>query len=58
MQVEIAEAENALADADLYTRDPSRFATLTEKIARNRAEIEAAEQRWLEVAELAEALTL
>ena len=29
---------------------------LTERIARNRAEIEAAELRWLEVAEMAEAL--
>ncbi len=39
--------------ADLYARDPQRFAELTERIARNRAEIEAAELRWLEVAELA-----
>ena len=36
-------------------RDPDRFAELTERIARNRAEIEAAELRWLEVAEMAEA---
>ena len=43
-------------DPDLYTRDPDRFAGLTERIARNRAEIEAAELRWLEVAEMAEAL--
>ena len=35
---------------------PDRFAELTERIARNRAEIEAAELRWLEVAEMAEAL--
>ena len=43
-------------DAELYTRDPDRFVALTERIARNRAEIEAAELRWLEVAEMAEAL--
>ena len=45
----------ALPDPDLYTRDPRRFAELTERIARNRADIEAAEVRWLEVAEMAEA---
>ena len=41
---------------NLFTRDPKRFAELTERIARHRADIEAAELRWLEVAELAEAL--
>jgi ABC transport system ATP-binding/permease protein len=40
----------------LYSRDPDRFALLTERIARHRADIEAAELRWLEVAEMAEAL--
>ena len=34
----------------------SAFAELTERIARHRADIEAAEMRWLEVAELAEQL--
>jgi ATP-binding cassette subfamily F protein uup len=48
--------ETALSDPDLFARDPDRFAELTERIARNRAEIEAAELRWLEVAEMAEAL--
>jgi ATP-binding cassette subfamily F protein uup len=56
MQAEIAADEDALHDADLYSRDPDRFASLTERIARNRAEIEAAELRWLEVAEKAEQL--
>lgn len=56
MEAEIAADEVAMSDADLYTRDPDRFAKLTERIARNRAEIEAAELRWLEVAELAEQL--
>jgi ATP-binding cassette subfamily F protein uup len=37
-------------------KNPDKFAQLTERIARNRAEIEAAELRWLEVAEMAEAL--
>jgi ABC transport system ATP-binding/permease protein len=56
LQAEVAADETALADPDLYTRDPERFTQLTERIARNRAEIEAAELRWLEVAEMAEAL--
>ena len=56
LEAEVAADEAALHDPDLYTREPERFAQLTERIARNRAEIEAAELRWLEVAELAEAL--
>jgi ATP-binding cassette subfamily F protein uup len=54
MEAEVASAERALSDPDLYTRDHGRFTELTEHIARNRAEIEAAELRWLEVAEMAE----
>ena len=54
LEAEVSADEAALHDVDLYTRDPDRFAMLTERIARNRAEIEAAELRWLEVAELAE----
>ena len=49
--------EQALSDPDLYTRDPQRFAELTARIARHRADIDAAEVRWLEVAEMAEALS-
>ena len=57
LEAEVASDEAKLSDADLYTREPQRFAELTERIARNRAEIEAAELRWLEVAEMQEALT-
>jgi ATP-binding cassette subfamily F protein uup len=56
LQAEIEAAEEALHDPDLYARDPDKFAQLTETIARNRAEVEAAELRWLEVAEMAEVL--
>ena len=56
LESEVAADEASLSDPDLYTLDPDRFAKLTERIARNRAEIEAAEVRWLEVAEMAEAL--
>jgi len=56
LQAAVAADEATLTDPDLYARDPGRFAQLTEQIARNRAEIEAAELRWLEVAEMAEQL--
>jgi ATP-binding cassette subfamily F protein uup len=56
LQAEVAADERALSDPDLYGRDPQRFAELTERIARNRSEIEAMELRWLEVAEMTEAL--
>ena len=53
---EIGAAEATLADPDLYTRDPRRFARITDQVAALRADKEAAELRWLEVAELAESL--
>ena len=56
LSAEVTADEASLADPDLYVREPEEFATLTERIARNRADIEAAEVRWLEVAEMAEAL--
>ncbi len=56
LEAAIAADEDALHDADLFARDPKRFAELTERIARHRAEKDAAEHRWLEVAEMAEAL--
>jgi ABC transport system ATP-binding/permease protein len=56
LEAEIARDEDILSDPDLYARDPERFAQLTEAIARARAERDAAEQRWLELAEQVEAL--
>ena len=56
LQAEVVADEAELSDASLYMRDPDGFANLTDRIARNRAEIEAAEVRWLEVAEMAEQL--
>jgi ATP-binding cassette subfamily F protein uup len=52
----IARDEAALADRDLYTRDPAKFAALTAAIDKARAEKETAELRWLELAEQVEAL--
>jgi ATP-binding cassette subfamily F protein uup len=56
LEAAIAADEDALHDPDLFARDPKRFAELTERIAHHRAEKDAAEHRWLEVAEMAEAL--
>jgi ABC transport system ATP-binding/permease protein len=56
LQALVEADERTLSDRDLYSRDPKRLAELTERIARHRADIEAAEVRWLEVAEMAEEL--
>ena len=50
----IARDEAALADADLYTRDPAKFAALTTALDKARAEKDAAEERWLQLAEMVE----
>ena len=51
----IARDEAALSDATLYARDPAGFETLTKAIDAARAEKEAAEERWLLLAETVEA---
>jgi ABC transport system ATP-binding/permease protein len=56
LETEIARDEEILSDPDLYSRDPDRFAQLTAAIEKARAERDAAEERWLELAEKAEAL--
>jgi ATP-binding cassette subfamily F protein uup len=56
LEAEIARDEDILSDPDLYTRDPARFAALTAAIDKARAERDAAEERWLELAEQVEAL--
>ena len=54
LTTEMAKTEVALADSALYTRDPKRFATLTATLERARAEKDAAEERWLDLAEQVE----
>ncbi|MDX2104410.1 MAG: ATP-binding cassette domain-containing protein [Alphaproteobacteria bacterium] len=49
LSTEIAAAEAALADPDLYRRDPKRFATVTARLDAARQELSAAEERWLEL---------
>jgi ABC transport system ATP-binding/permease protein len=54
IDAEIAAAESEMSDPALYTRKPERFAELTAKCDALRAEKEAAEERWLELAMLVE----
>ena len=52
----IARHEATLADPALYTRDPKRFAAVTSELEKVRADLAAAEERWLELAEKEAAL--
>ncbi|MFO6448838.1 ABC-F family ATP-binding cassette domain-containing protein [Erythrobacter sp. NE805] len=54
LEAAIAKGEALLADPDLYTKDPRRFATISAGIANARAEKDAAEERWLMLAEMVE----
>jgi ABC transport system ATP-binding/permease protein len=54
LSAKIAVDEEKLADPALYTRNPAAFATLNAEIEATRAEREAAEERWLELAERVE----
>lgn len=55
LEAAIERDEALLADPVLYTKDPTRFAALTAQIEKARAEKDAAEERWLALAEMAEA---
>jgi ATP-binding cassette subfamily F protein uup len=57
IEAAIARDEEALADPSLYSRDPRKFDTLTKAIEKARADKDAAEERWLELAEKAEGLS-
>ena len=57
LERDIAADEQTLHDPDLYAKDPTRFAALTEAIDAKRAAKDAAELRWLTVAEMAEGLS-
>ena len=56
LEAAIARDEAMLSDHDLYLRDPRLFEALTDAVAAAKAERDAAEHRWLELAEAAEAL--
>ena len=54
LEAAIARGEAILADPELYTRDPARFATIMKGLENARAEKDAAEERWLMLAEMVE----
>lgn len=54
LEAAIAQAEVLLSDPDLYARDPQRFAAISKGLEQARAEKEAAEERWLMLAEMVE----
>jgi ATP-binding cassette subfamily F protein uup len=56
LEAAIARDEAALSDHDLYRRDPRLFEALGEAVTAAKAELDAAEHRWLELGEAAEAL--
>jgi len=56
LEAAIARDEAALADPDLFAKDPKRFDTLMKAIEAARDKKDAAEMRWLELAEMAEGL--
>ena len=54
IDAEIAAAEKEMSDPALYVQKPARFAELTAKTESLRAEKDAAEERWLELAMMVE----
>jgi ATP-binding cassette subfamily F protein uup len=54
LEAAIRRDEKAMSDPALYTRDPAKFAALTAAIAKAGADKDAAEERWLELAEQVE----
>jgi ATP-binding cassette subfamily F protein uup len=57
IDAEIAAAEKEMSDPALYTQKPARFSELTTKTESLRAEKDAAEERWLELAMMVEDTT-
>ncbi|MBT8427310.1 MAG: ATP-binding cassette domain-containing protein, partial [Erythrobacter sp.] len=56
LEAAITRGEAILADPDLYTSDPQKFANVSKGIENARTEKDAAEERWLMLAEQVEAL--
>ncbi|WP_324827961.1 ABC-F family ATP-binding cassette domain-containing protein [Qipengyuania zhejiangensis] len=54
LEAAIAKGEAILSDPALYTSDPQKFANISKGIENARAEKDAAEERWLELAEMVE----
>lgn len=54
LEAAILRGEQILSDAELYSADPQKFASVMKGLETARAEKEAAEERWLSLAELVE----
>ncbi|MCL9982703.1 MAG: ATP-binding cassette domain-containing protein [Erythrobacter sp.] len=54
LEAAIAKGEALLNDPELYAKDPQRFATISAGVANARTEKDAAEERWLMLAEQVE----
>jgi ATP-binding cassette subfamily F protein uup len=54
LEAAITKGEAILSDPELYTKDPQKFTTITKGLENARAEKDAAEERWLELAERVE----
>ena len=55
IDVEIANAETEMANPKLYTSNFARFTELTAQTEALRTDKDAAEERWLQLAEMVEA---
>lgn len=56
LEAEIAKLNGQLADPALYTRDPGKFAAMTQSLATAQTALSAAEEQWLELEMLREEL--
>ena len=55
-EAEIAKLEQLLADPELYGREPQKFAKATDALTERQAKLAAAEEEWLELEAMREAL--
>ena len=58
LTVEVADLDARLAEADFFQRDPDGFRSAAERLAACRSSLEQAEERWLELEELKERLSM
>ena len=56
LRTDIEKMKADLADPALYSRDPKRFTTLTERLGKATTELGEMEDRWLELEILRESL--
>ena len=57
LEAEIGKLEAILADADLYAKDPARFDKATRALTERQGRLQAAEEEWLELEEMRDALS-